>query len=178
MLKAFTLFIFLIFCYGFDGLAQINKTAQNINDKDGLKQGLWVHNYHNTEPAYFDKGSYRDDKKKGDWWSYYLDSIPKQYAQYKNGVLHGSYRTYRRNGELHGSGKYVNGQLDGEFIGYDTLGNIMSKLTWDNGELINQVYYNPEAKPTGTLETVKGRQCVWVNGELIPVKNITTIENK
>lgn len=49
----------------------------------------------------------------------------------------------------------------------------MSELIWEDGQLVNYKFYNPNAKPNATIEEINGKKYVWVNGELLPVKNLT-----
>lgn len=174
-MKRTIILVCLIYFGTLVSFSQSESEPLNNSDSVGLKQGRWIHYYNNYDPPYFDVGIYLNDVKEGVWRSFYLDSTLKQDVEFVNGIKNGTFRTYRKDGRIHGRGKYVNGKLDSIFLGYDTLGHLISKLTWEKGELVDYEYYNPNAKPTGTLELVGGKQFVWVNGELIQIKKLTTI---
>lgn len=169
------IFIICICLFSSNSLsAQIPQVSDSTNkiDEFNKRQGYWVNEYIYNNEKTIEVGYYNDDMKEGIWQTYSAEGSLKEEMEYRNNVLEGLKRTYRKNGMLHGEGQNKDGKVDGLFIGYDTLGIKMSEQIWDHGILIDSKYQNPNAKPTGTIEEIDGKQLIWVNGELLPFKII------
>jgi len=52
-----------------------------------------------------------------------------------NGKKHGNYKEWYESGILQTEGTYKDGELDGVWIEYTSLGKVKSKKTWENGKI-------------------------------------------
>jgi uncharacterized protein YuzE len=123
-------------------LLTLNVQSQEVNvlDANGMKQGVWV--------------------------EYHENGAIKSKITYVDNVAQGEYETFRESGLLYGRGMHKNGELDGVFYSYDTLGNVLSITTWEYGKLVDKKIMNPDAKETGTIEVIDGKKYMWLFGEL------------
>jgi hypothetical protein len=83
--------------------------------------------------------SCRDVEKK------YFDNgeLMSEYQLNKNGSYHGKYKLYYKNGQIHEVAYYKEGVLQGEVVRYDSLGNLLVKGKFLDGEKHGRVtnYY-------------------------------------
>lgn len=86
------------------------------------------------------KGRYKNNEKSGRWNFYnHSDGNLNQYGAYENGMEQGDWYTVDSLGRTTSKCHYVNGQLDGEYLNYDTSGNVFQKSIYKLGEEIENI---------------------------------------
>ena len=63
----------------------------------------------------------------------------------KDGLRHGPYEAYWKNGQLSSRGSYSNGERDGPYEDYDENGQLFTKGTISNGERCGEWFEGGEA---------------------------------
>lgn len=90
---------------------------------DGLYQERW------DDGTLIEKGIYADNQKVGKWIENGYES-----GFYKNGVRSGEWKVYDGDSLVERVRNYENGELHGDQIKFDSLGNIVSKTQFRYGE--------------------------------------------
>ncbi len=93
---------------------------------EGLYQERW------DDGTLIEKGMYSDNKKVGEWIENETES-----GFYQNGVRFGEWKVYDEDSLVVRVRNYENGELHGEQITFDSLGNIESKKQFRYGKLMN-----------------------------------------
>jgi antitoxin component YwqK of YwqJK toxin-antitoxin module len=129
---------------------------EGITDAKGLKNGTWViyqgeggypakiANYVNGvyNGPYFEfdgfgqislRASYKNNKLHGNV-AKFLNGDLAQESNYKEGILDGVYKEYRRSGGIQKEINYKNGKLDGPFRYYDEGGKVSQEYNYRNGK--------------------------------------------
>lgn len=70
--------------------------------------------------------------------TWYKNGQLEWYAYFKNGEEEGLSETYYRNGQTMRSGKIKNGLLQGNVTRWDSLGNVISVMRYQKGNIIEQ----------------------------------------
>ncbi len=91
---------------------------------------------------YWENGKVADDYtvdensyKQGYYYkSYYTNSSPMMETTYKDNKINGTYKYYWPNGKLRFIGKYENEVKVGEWVTYDSLGNVSKKEKFEAGK--------------------------------------------
>lgn len=85
-----------------DYIIGVNGDTLNCVDRDGLKQGRWVHRYETLrgEPGFEEQGVYTDGKKTGSWKIFSLMGDLIGVEEYKWGNKDGTCLYYNQQGEL------------------------------------------------------------------------------
>lgn len=143
--------------------SKVSITGKYLN---GMRDGSWQ--YYNEDGTVkwqelYDKGKLIKTKKEnGSFTEYYENNIPKEEAEYRGGIRHGTYKEYYNAGEwkkrpfaddkdgtakgeeeqylegqkLKMKGKYVNGLLDGKLTYYSENGDVEKTEVYDKGKLL------------------------------------------
>jgi antitoxin component YwqK of YwqJK toxin-antitoxin module len=96
---------------------------------DGQKEGPWMFEL----ADYRDEGSYKDDKRDGEWKHYYTDNGKVRFVgKFIDGVPDGDQVYYYPNGKEKQTGKYVGGQKEGEWKFFDESGYLFLTILFKN----------------------------------------------
>ena len=106
--------------------------AQNVTDKNGLKQGKWSKNYPNGKIKY--KGEFKDDKEVGTFSYYGQNGTLTQTIEYSQEGKVGQAKIFYPNGKLMSEGKYVEKKKDGLWVYYDEKGRKIREENLVNGK--------------------------------------------
>lgn len=110
--------------------------------------GKWLY-YHTDGKSVMSEENYADGKLHGSYKTFYKDGSPTEIAEYKNGKLDGNYKKYAIKGHLIYDFNYKNGKLNGKAAYY-------SRKT---GDLIKKGQFKDDQR-VGTWEN-------YVDGELV-----------
>ncbi len=106
--------------------------ASGTLDSLGRREGEWLTFYEKGELK--SKGSYLADKKTGPWFFYYRDSTIEQTGSYEEDRPEGMWKWYFQGQILQKEERYRNGLLSGNSIEYDSLGNVLAKGAYFEGQ--------------------------------------------
>lgn len=107
--------------------------AEGIIDEKGLKQGPFKEYYENG--SLLGEGLYRDSKKIGAWKFYYQDGKTEQVGTFDNrGQQIGTWKWFHLNGLIWIEEEYINGQREGIYTEYDTIGKVIVQGEYFDGE--------------------------------------------
>ena len=130
----------------------------NVVDANGMKQGLWL-NFDSSNSKVIEKGTYKDNKKDGEWIQFFPNGNLKHKINFRGGIANGAAMFYYENGKLWEKGTWVIDHWVGAYqffypsgqIAYDWKYNKIGKRT---GE---QKYYheNGNVKYVGDWENGK-----------------------
>lgn len=96
---------------------------------DGLKEGPWMLEL----PEYKEEGTYKADKRDGEWKHYYTETNNLRFVgKFIDGTPDGLQQFYYPNGKLKQKGKYVGGQKDGNWEFYDEDGLLIFTILYKN----------------------------------------------
>ena len=81
------------------------------------------------------KGSFKNGVMHGKWEFYYKNGQLKRKGKMKNGVEEGLFEEFWDNGQLMYRGNYKNGKLDGVWVNFNEDGTVRDKFTgtFENG---------------------------------------------
>lgn len=109
------------------------------NYVDGLKNGLWMSvGKNNRVEAY---GYYANDVKDGKWVTYNFSRREIE-ENYRNGKLHGIYRTFHKtgkDGQVKDEIEYKDGVEDGNYRYYLEDGTLSIHYIYKNGEVVERI---------------------------------------
>ena len=84
-----------------------------------------------------EEGSYKDDKKDGEWIAYYPGGkVPAVVSTYKEGELHGKMKQYSRRGKLLQEMSYKDGLKHGKTVIYDKRGKVFKEVNYEFGQQV------------------------------------------
>lgn len=86
-------------------------------------------------------GQYKNGKENGLWKWFNEDSILVETINYEKGKQNGEHIMYFNNGKIRIRGFLVDDKYDGKLNMYDSLGNKIKKMTFDNGKLLDEKKY-------------------------------------
>lgn len=81
------------------------------------------------------KGQYHKGKEYGEWLSLSKDSLVTMISTYKNGVRHGSVKTFYSTGELYVNGHFDQGKKQGDWEIFNKSGTIDTVEVYENDHL-------------------------------------------
>lgn len=114
------------------------QTFQSEEIKIKYTNGLEVFNVCKTNPTI----SFNENKEY--FWYTEYSKIKSTKGGCGGQLLNGNYRFYDKDGNLRVEKNYLIGILDGNYINWDTLGNITQKTTFKNGDIIYWKFLNDE----------------------------------
>ena len=82
--------------------------------------------------------NWENDLKHGKWQQFYEDSTLRLSSSFLKGELHEEYRVWNRNKILLIQGTYLKGKMDGPWIFNDNEGNLVNRLEYENGRIMNR----------------------------------------
>lgn len=140
------------------------------------KDSIVTYYFSNGKPKW--NGNLINEKKEGLWKQYSEDGYLRWVWTYNNNIKDGIYYSYYENGSIEGIGFNKNELPYGLHKVYDTNGKLVCEMTFEiqpdnKSKMTSQKYFDPKAKPDGTIEIIKGNTFVWLYGKLDPVKSIT-----
>lgn len=136
----FFLFCFSIYSNAQDGSFWGHPEAQNIRDKDGKKQGVWLEtNLQFAMKAKYYIGNYKDGVRNGIWRKYENGKIISM-VEYKNGIIDGTSTVFNNKGRLVKKMKFVNGKLNG-YSEFYKRGKLIAIYYYENNKLKNYIFY-------------------------------------
>jgi antitoxin component YwqK of YwqJK toxin-antitoxin module len=96
---------------------------------DGLKEGPWILEL----PDYREEGSYKADKRDGEWKEYYTTTNSLRYqGKFVDGVPDGMQKFYYPNGKEKQQGEYQGGNKEGDWYFYDENGFLFLTILFKN----------------------------------------------
>lgn len=96
---------------------------------DGQKEGQWVLELQ----GYREEGSYKGDKRDGEWKHYYTDNGKLRFVgKFIDGIPDGMQIFYYSNGNEKQTGKYAGGLKEGEWKFYDESGYLFLTIVFKN----------------------------------------------
>ena len=111
------------------------------------KKNLIEHKEYSKEGELLIEGYYNKDKKKtGVWHEYYPNLVLAIEFNYKNGQLHGSYKSYYETGSIWCTGNYVNGKKEGVFTIYNKEGKIFLIHVYKNDRILKEQFVEKNTK--------------------------------
>jgi len=139
MKKIVVLFLLISFCVASYGQVHkiisgdkrymicYNKGYMGIHchTKDSLADGKWIVYYDSAMTKIEYILHYKDGEKNGIFFWYSKDGTNARLLVYKNGLFNGEHRDYHENGQLESKGFYYNHKPIGEYVEYDSIGNII-----------------------------------------------------
>lgn len=131
----------------FYSVEQQNKGI-NVTDANGKKQGKWVYFGKDRPDLGFpvdgkiEEGSYKDDRKEGEWIKYHHDGVtPRLRGYYINNRPQGEYVKYHPNGKVKEKGSFERNKYIDSLTRYTST-----------GQLEYQAVYNEEGKENGKVK--------------------------
>ena len=86
------------------------------------------------------QGTLVDGDKEGTWSSYFENGYTQSTKAYIHNKLYGMSFVYHKNGQVFYKGKYKNDLQVGEWLFYDSLGNPVKKVVYDElGNKTNEI---------------------------------------
>lgn len=76
----------------------------------------------------------------GKWKEYNEDGTLKAINNYEYGILHGWCKSFFKNGSIEMEGEMKNGQENGKWLYYDSLGTQEAYWIYENGHPIEKVW--------------------------------------
>ena len=118
----------------------------NYTDENGLKQGRWFLRDILTDDVwgfsfreYYYTGSYKDQKKQGEWKYYhYYGKQLKSVISYENDTIHGEVVYFDREGNKSVNYEYKEGLKTGVYEVYYNSGALRIKGTLENNEFVGE----------------------------------------
>lgn len=96
---------------------------------DGLKEGAWMFEMQ----GYREEGSYKSDKRDGEWKHYYTENSKLRYVgNFVDGIPDGMQIFYYSNGNEKQTGKYIGGSKEGDWKFYDESGYLFLTIVFKN----------------------------------------------
>lgn len=77
------------------------------------------------------EGALKEDKREGEWKSFYTDGKPWSITEFQNGELDGLTKTFYMNGQLRYDGYYKVGDKVGNWHWYDSTGILNKEVDFD-----------------------------------------------
>ena len=112
------------------------------------REGNWIY-YHENGKTIMLEETYKDGKLHGPYKTYYNTGKPTEVTNYSNGLLDGSYKKYAIKGHIYQDFTYKDGKLNGAAIYYNRK----------NGELNTKGFFKDDVR-VGTWEN-------YAEGELV-----------
>lgn len=149
--------------------------SQNITDKNGLKQGVWVKKFPNSSVIEY-KGNFIDNKPVGKFTYFFISGKVKSelYFKEKEDVSYAAF--YHEEGGLMAYGKFKGKNKDSIWMYYSPLGRLSSKENYLDGKLDGEkiVYYLPQ---TTTDKSVRVSQKFNYKNDVLEGEQMEYFEN-
>ncbi len=139
--------------------------------------------YFSSNGQVISHGMMRDTLRVGQWTYFHKNSkVPMNVETYKNGQLHGVYKSFYADGQLLEEMNYLNGKLDGPSIMFYQNGQKSGEFNYQNGLMHGEVkYYDAQGNVVREGRYVKDKKVgVWKyykEGKLIEERNFSPIKN-
>lgn len=133
------------------------------------RDGNWIY-YHEDGKTIMSEESYKDGKLHGPYKTFYNSGKPTEVANYANGLLEGSYKKYAIKGHIYQDFTYKGGKLNGPAIYYNRK----------NGELTTKGSFRDDIR-VGTWENYSDGELVSTeqpNKKKPPRKKTSTKQKK
>ncbi len=108
------------------------------NRENFLLDSLWK--FYSDSGIVILEVNYKRDLKNGVRRTYHVDEIIEE--NFRNNVKHGDYQIFYKNGKLKRKSRFENGYEDGVAKEYDSVGLVISQLTYKKGYLTDREYIN------------------------------------
>ncbi len=121
-----------------EGLWKIFKENRVVADEEyklGVKSGV-SHKYYETGELMEEK-QWLDNKEDGDYQVFYKNGQPYMQCKMKQGLRHGLFLVNFDSGAHETTGAYQNGLRHGEWKYYNKEGGLLYTLFYDNGQILN-----------------------------------------
>jgi len=129
-------FIGTVFIIAYYPLILLGQTCQTEEIKLRYSNGFEVFNICATNPTF------KFDEKKEYFWYTEFSNIKSTKGGCGGKLLHGNYKFYDEDGNLRLDKNYLLGILDGNEVSWDSVGDIISKTTYRNGDIIYWKFLN------------------------------------
>ncbi|MGB1031726.1 MAG: toxin-antitoxin system YwqK family antitoxin, partial [Flavobacteriales bacterium] len=114
---------------------------RDANFEDGQLNG--VEKFWHLNGQLGSEVTYKNDERNGPYTSYYKDGSIERQGNYLKDNLSGEVKEFYKNGKILSVGAYDDsGKMNGLFKEYDQEGNLVSELTYKNGEIVHFVNYD------------------------------------
>ena len=87
-------------------------------------------------------GNVQDNKNIGEWSYYYQNGQLESQGNFKYDAPHGKWVWYYSNGNLKEQGTFLNGFKTGDWYLFTRDGELISIMTYNQGELVNEVKFS------------------------------------
>jgi len=87
-------------------------------------------------------GKVEDNRNIGEWSYYYPNGQLESKGNFKYDSPHGRWIWYYSNGNVKEKGTFLNGFKTGDWFLYTRAGKVVSIVTYDHGELVNEVRFS------------------------------------
>lgn len=84
-------------------------------------------------------GNVKDNRNIGEWSYYYPNGQLESKGNFKYDMPHGRWIWYYSNGNVKEKGTFLNGYKTGDWYQFTRTGKMISILTYNRGELVNEV---------------------------------------
>jgi antitoxin component YwqK of YwqJK toxin-antitoxin module len=99
---------------------------------EGKKEGIWIYSVGDNR----DEIEYADGLRNGLFKSYYKDITVSYEGKFVDDLPNGEHKWYWVNGRIKKQGKYVMGRKTGDWRKYDSDGNLIITISYQNGKEI------------------------------------------
>ena len=103
------------------------------NHIEGFENGTWTYYYDSTNNLAWEM-NFLIGEKHGKHIYFTNLGDTTLWENYKNNRLHGTKRTYYKNGKVHRISTYENGILNGPLISYNNEGKVLEKINYKQGK--------------------------------------------
>lgn len=87
-------------------------------------------------------GNVKDNRNIGEWSYYYPNGQLESKGNFKYDMPHGRWIWFYSNGNVKEKGTFLNGYKTGDWYQFTRKGKVISILTFDHGELMNEVKFS------------------------------------
>ncbi|MBL3654721.1 toxin-antitoxin system YwqK family antitoxin [Fulvivirga sediminis] len=124
-----------------EGASAIHKGAIKESYEDA--SGMVKVTVKNDAGNVVEQGDLLNDKKTGNWTTFYANGVVKSVTGYVDGVMQGMHVELGQRGEIEKRSYYHNGQLHGDYVVYNR-NRIKEEKTYENGLLqgVAKSYYD------------------------------------
>lgn len=124
-----------------------NQIKYRVQIEFGFKEGLWISWYQNGQKK--NEGNYSNGAKDGLWNHWHKNGNKSNERNWNKGKPHGSVIEWYGNGQKSLEQNFKNGKYDGFIIRWHQNGQMMSKIKYQNDQIVegSAKYWNSKGEP-------------------------------